>query len=85
MLMRIKNIPQITPPIETAKETPKVWARLPASRLPKGIIPAKVNINALITRPRKWSGTRVCNKVLIRLVAITEAHPIKISAISDKR
>ena len=83
--MMTKNKEQITPPSKTAEETPSTFARLPASKLPKGINPAKVNINALIALPLNSSGTNVCNKVFTMPMAVTEAPPINIKVISEMK
>lgn len=81
----IKKAAQIIPPIKTVSETPQTYAKLPASKLPKGINPAKVNINALIVLPLNSSGTSVCNKVFIRPIAVTEAQPTSIKAMSEMK
>ena len=79
-----KVAPQIKPPTATAQETPHTCARAPAKRLPKGIIPAKVNIKTLIILPLNLSGTNVCNRVLIRLMEVTLEKPINNKVNSDK-
>jgi len=81
----VKNARQIMPLARTAKETPRVPAKLPEIKLPKGIIPAKVSINTLITLPRNSSLTFVCNIVFIRATAITLEPPVNIKAIMDNR
>jgi hypothetical protein len=63
------------PPDITAKETLNACARAPAIKLPKGINPAKVSINTLITLPRNISGTLVCNIVLISAMEETLEPP----------
>ena len=73
----IKNILQIIPPMNTVKETPQTCERAQEIKLPKGIIPAKVNINTLITLPLILSLTMLCNKVLIIAMAITLEAPRK--------
>jgi hypothetical protein len=81
----IKDIAQIMPLAITVKETPKTCERVPAIKLPKGIKPAKVNINTLITLPRNSSPTTVCRIVLMMAIAVTEPQPINIKAIIDKK
>ena len=63
------------PLIKTVKETPRASLKLPAIKLPKGIKPAKVIINMLITLPRNASGTLVCNIVLMSATALTLVPP----------
>lgn len=75
-----KNKRHIAPLAATVKETPIVHAKLPASKFPKGKTPAKVNINALITLPRKASGTLCCRMVFTKLMAITPKAPVPTSA-----
>lgn len=80
-----KNAVQIMPLIKTVKETPIVWLKLPAIKLPKGINPAKVIINMLITLPRKLSGTLTCKIVFIRETAQTLVPPNKTRTTSDNK
>ena len=85
MFTTVKKAVQIIPPINTVRETPKICARLPAIKFPKGIIPAKVNINTLIILPLNSSGTKICNKVFMRLVVVTEPQPTNIKAMSENK
>ncbi len=85
MFIAIKKTAQIIPPDMTVKETPITWARLPAIKLPKGINPAKVNINTLISLPLNSSGANCCNNVLIRLMAVTDAQPINTKLIIENK
>ena len=80
-----KETPQIKPPSETAQETPQTCARKPAKRLPKGIIPAKVNIKTLIILPLNLSGANVWSIVLIRLMEATLENPINNKVNSETR
>ena len=73
------------PPINTVRETPQICAQIPASKFPKGMNPAKVNINTLIALPLNSSGTNICNKVFMSPVAVTEAQPINIKAMSEMK
>jgi hypothetical protein len=81
-VIKLKNRVQARPLAITARATPITWARLPAIKFPKGIIPAKVNIKTLITLPLNLSGALVCRIVLIKAVALTLAPPknIRINA-----
>lgn len=81
----MKNAAQMIPPTSTAKETPQIWAKTPEIKLPKGINPANVNINILINLPLNSSGTKVCNKVFMRLVMVTEDQPISIRLINENK
>ncbi len=81
----MKKTVQIIPLIKTVIETPQICAKLPASKFPKGINPANVNINALIALPLNSSGTNVCNKVFTMPMAVTEAPPINIKIISEMK
>lgn len=81
----MKNAVQIMPLIKTVIRAPKMCVTLPAIKLPIGIIPAKVNIKTLIRRPLNSSGEINCNDVFIRLIALTDASPITIKIISEKR
>jgi hypothetical protein len=83
--MIIKNNAHIIPPSITVKETPRACERIPAIRLPKGSIPAKVNINALITLPLNSSLTIVCNIVFMREVTITLLYPTNIKVVIEDR
>ena len=51
--------------LPTVSGAPMTGARNPASRLPTGGAPMNIIRNRLITRPRRRSGARVCNKVLV--------------------
>jgi hypothetical protein len=57
---------QHIPPIKRVRGTPIFPARLPASKLPNGVMPRKENVKKLIARPRLSSSTFVCNHVLKR-------------------
>jgi len=70
---------QSKPQKNKACDTPKASANVPENKLPKGMTPAKVIINKLITLPRNSSGTLIWISVLIKAIAVTLEHPMQIN------
>ena len=68
---------QQMPPIIIVFVRPIKPARVPAAKLPKGVIPIKETTKKLITRPRILSSTRVWSRVLLDAAWIIKPRPVR--------
>src|SRR5579884_2098907 len=74
-----------TPPQVSVHDAEAYVAPVPANRLPNTVTPRDNVVKKLTIRPRRRSGTRLCNKILVPARLLTIPYPIVIIAAAESQ